>query len=83
MLKAQGLQILSAQGRGVRTSRTHRTLREGPSIPNRAYPAPVLRRSSQVGQGSMLTIDSRITQIKAQGPSRACNESKEAEDDDT
>jgi len=46
--------------------------------------AQVMRGNSGSEEGSYLRrIDFCITQLKAQGPSRTCNESKEEEEEDT
>jgi len=39
-----------------------------------------LRREPATGYGQLRLIDFCITQLKAQGPSRTCNESKKEED---
>jgi len=40
------------------------------------------RQPSKAQSSYLRLIDSCITQLKAQGPSRSCNESKEAEEEE-
>ena len=49
-----------------------------PLVPPQPQPLPEMCSGSEVGS-YLRVIDSGITQRKAQGPSRTCNESKEEE----
>ena len=53
-----------------------------PAGTSRPQSAHAYDRCRGISDSYLRLIDSRITQLKAQGPSRTCNESKEEEEED-